>query len=118
MAPGLRSSGQTGRSSGRGGRGGGCSRLRTDPGAVRRCVRTRWRAGGMPVNCLLSVGMLSLIVRCALAAEGKHTLPLLAVTNIHAALCLGIQHIMSVYEIAYGCPVEKSLVLYVHINCA
>lgn len=78
MAPGLRS-GRTGHPKvvvGAGGaEPGGCPPRRTDAGGEGRCLRTRWRAGaaGMLANCLLSVGMLSLLVRCALAAEGKHT---------------------------------------------
>nr|XP_046240942.1 UPF0606 protein KIAA1549L isoform X3 [Scatophagus argus] len=75
MAPGLRS-GRTGHLKVVGAGGaepGGCSPQKTD--VVRRCLRTRWRAGaaGMLANCLLSVGMLSLLVRCSLAAEEKPT---------------------------------------------
>lgn len=75
MAPGVRSAVRTGHPSGRAARGGGCSPGKADAGAERRCVRTRWRVGAveMPVNWLLSAGMLSLIVRCALAAEERST---------------------------------------------
>lgn len=77
MAPSLRS-GRTGHPSvvGAGGADpGGCSAQRRDSGGDGRCLRSKWRAGaaGMLANCLLSVGMLSLVVRCALAAEGKPT---------------------------------------------
>ncbi|XP_054472883.1 UPF0606 protein KIAA1549L [Anoplopoma fimbria] len=50
-------------------------RRRTDAGGDVRCLRTRWRAGaaGMLANCLLCAGMLSLVVRCAVAAEEKST---------------------------------------------
>ncbi|KAM3625898.1 uncharacterized protein V6R79_019433 [Siganus canaliculatus] len=81
MAPGLRS-GRTGRTGhpkvvGAGGtEPGGSSPQRTDAaGRVGTCLRTRWRAGaaGMLANCLLSAGMLSLLARCALAAEEKPT---------------------------------------------
>ncbi|XP_056237530.1 UPF0606 protein KIAA1549L [Seriola aureovittata] len=77
MAPGLRS-GRTGHPKvvGAGGADpGGCSPQRTDAGEEGRCLRSGWRAGaaGMFANCLLSVGMLSLLVRCALAAEEKST---------------------------------------------
>ncbi|KAM9366094.1 UPF0606 protein KIAA1549L [Symphorus nematophorus] len=79
MAPGVRS-GRTGHpelvvvGAGGGGEepgGGGRSPRRTDAGGEGRCLRTRWRAGaaGMLANCLLSVGMLSLLVRCALAED-------------------------------------------------
>lgn len=76
MAPGVR----TGRSGHPGvleGAGDGCSAHRRDPGGEGRCLRSRWRAGaaGMLANCLLSAGMLSLLVRCAAAAEGKITAP-------------------------------------------
>ncbi|XP_029986677.1 UPF0606 protein KIAA1549L isoform X2 [Sphaeramia orbicularis] len=83
MAPGLRSGrtghpkvGAGGADPVGGGCGGGCSPLRTDTGGGEgRCLRTRWTAGsgGMLANCLLSVGMLVLLVRCALAAEEKST---------------------------------------------
>lgn len=77
MAPGLRS-GRTGHPKVVGAGGaepGGCSLQRTDAGGEGRCLRTRWRVGaaGMLANCLLSVGMLLLLTRCALAVEGKHT---------------------------------------------
>ncbi|XP_039988254.1 UPF0606 protein KIAA1549L [Xiphias gladius] len=77
MAPGLRS-GRTGHPVvvGAGGADpGGRSPKRTDARGEGRCLRTRWRAGaaGMLANCLLSAGMLSLLVRCALAAEEKST---------------------------------------------
>lgn len=38
-------------------------------------LRTRWRgsAEGMLANCLLSMGIVLLLVQCALAIEGKHT---------------------------------------------
>ncbi|GAA6235193.1 UPF0606 protein KIAA1549L homolog isoform X1 [Lates japonicus] len=88
MAPGLRS-GRTGHpevvgDAGGGADPGGRSPQRTDAGGgglggggggERRCLRTRWRTGaaGMLANCLLSVGMLLLLVRCALAAEEKST---------------------------------------------
>nr|XP_020464047.1 UPF0606 protein KIAA1549L-like isoform X2 [Monopterus albus] len=77
MAPGLRS-GRTGHPKVLGAGGadpGGCSTQRTDAGGDRRCTRTRWRAGtaGMLSNCLLSVGMLLLLVRSALAAEENST---------------------------------------------
>lgn len=76
MAPGLRS-GRTGhpRVAGTGGADpGGCSPQRTDAGGEGRCLRTRLRVGaaGMLANCLLSVAVLLLLVRCSLAAEGKH----------------------------------------------
>lgn len=77
MAPGLRS-GRAGHPKvvGTGGADpGGCSQRRTDGGGDGRCLGTRWRAGaaGMLANWLPSVGMLLLLARCALAAEGKHT---------------------------------------------
>ncbi|XP_034536213.1 mucin-5AC-like [Notolabrus celidotus] len=48
---------------------------RSDAGGEGRCLRSRWRAGaaGMLGNCVLSVGMLLLVVRCAVAAEEKPT---------------------------------------------
>ncbi|KAM7015631.1 UPF0606 protein KIAA1549L-like isoform 2-T2 [Tautogolabrus adspersus] len=48
---------------------------RSDAGGEGRCLRTRWRTGaaGMLGNCVLSVGMLLLVVRCAVAAEEKPT---------------------------------------------
>ncbi|KAM7423985.1 hypothetical protein PAMA_000375 [Pampus argenteus] len=78
MAPGLRS-GRTGHPEEVGAGGadpaaaGGRSARRTDAGGEGRCLRTKWRAGaaGMLANCLPSVGMLLLLVRCALAAEEK-----------------------------------------------
>ncbi|XP_033483240.2 UPF0606 protein KIAA1549L [Epinephelus lanceolatus] len=75
MAPGVRS-GRTGHPKVVGAGGaepGGCSPRRTDAGGEGRCLRTRWRVGaaGMLANCLLSVGTLLLLVRCALAAEEK-----------------------------------------------
>ncbi|XP_039650098.1 UPF0606 protein KIAA1549L isoform X2 [Perca fluviatilis] len=77
MAPGLRS-GRTGHPEvvGAGGADpGGRSPRRTDAGGEGRCLRARWRAGavGMLANCPLHVGMLLLLVRCALAAEEKST---------------------------------------------
>ncbi|XP_070821244.1 UPF0606 protein KIAA1549L [Chaetodon trifascialis] len=77
MAPSLRS-GQAGHPKVVGAGGaepGGSSSQRTDAGGEGRCLRTRWRAGaaGMLANCLLSVGTLLLLVRCALAAEEKPT---------------------------------------------
>lgn len=80
MAPGLRS-GQTGhpeevRAGGADPAAAGArSPRRTDTGGEGRCLRTKWRAGaaGMLANCLLSAGMLLLLVRCALAAEEKTT---------------------------------------------
>ncbi|KAF7665002.1 hypothetical protein LDENG_00156790 [Lucifuga dentata] len=79
MAPGLRS-GRTGHPQvGAGGAelADGSSPRRTEAGGEQRCVRSRWRAGagarGMLANCLLSVGMLSLLGRCALASEDKAT---------------------------------------------
>ncbi|KAK5915208.1 hypothetical protein CesoFtcFv8_000821 [Champsocephalus esox] len=77
MAPGL-SSGRTGHPEVLEARGvdlGGSSPRRRNAGGERRCSRTERRAGaaGMLANCLLSVGMLSLLVRCALAAEGRPT---------------------------------------------
>ncbi|XP_044046281.1 UPF0606 protein KIAA1549L isoform X2 [Siniperca chuatsi] len=77
MAPGLRSR-RTGHPKVVGAGGaepGGCSPPKTDAGGEGRCLRTRWRAGaaGMLANCLLSAGMLLLLVRCALAAEEKPT---------------------------------------------
>ncbi|TNM91206.1 hypothetical protein fugu_003495 [Takifugu bimaculatus] len=55
----------------RGGAGGGCSARRRRPGGEGRCLRSRCRAdsAGMLASCLLSAGMLSLLVRCAGAAE-------------------------------------------------
>ncbi|XP_033847549.2 UPF0606 protein KIAA1549L isoform X1 [Periophthalmus magnuspinnatus] len=66
---------RTGQPGGRAGRGGGCSLDRSDAGAERRCVRSRRRvrAVGKPVSWLLSAGMLSFIVQCAVAAEGGST---------------------------------------------
>ncbi|XP_026025805.1 UPF0606 protein KIAA1549L isoform X1 [Astatotilapia calliptera] len=77
MAPGLRS-GRTGhlRVAGTGGADpDGCSPQRTDAGGEGRCLRTRLRVGaaGMLANCLLSVAVLLLLVRCSLAAEEKST---------------------------------------------
>ncbi|XP_069549739.1 UPF0606 protein KIAA1549L isoform X1 [Brachyistius frenatus] len=77
MAPGLRSV-RTGHPKvvGAGGADpGGCSPRRTDSRGDGRCLRTGLRAGaaGMLANCLLSVTVLSLLVRCALAAEEKST---------------------------------------------
>lgn len=78
MAPGLRS-GRTGhsRAAGAGGgeEAGGCPVISRDSGGEGRCLRGRWRAGtsGMLAKCVLSAGMLSLLVRCALAAEGKQS---------------------------------------------
>uniref|UniRef100_A0AAQ5ZLU9 KIAA1549 like n=1 Tax=Amphiprion ocellaris TaxID=80972 RepID=A0AAQ5ZLU9_AMPOC len=71
MATGVRS-GRTGHP---GADPGGCSPLRTDAGGAGRCLRTGLRAGaaGMLANCLLSVAVLLLLVRCALAAEEKPT---------------------------------------------
>ncbi|XP_060897669.1 UPF0606 protein KIAA1549L isoform X2 [Labrus mixtus] len=48
---------------------------RSDAGGEGRCLRTRWRTGaaGMLGNCVLSVGMLLLVVRYAVAAEEKPT---------------------------------------------
>lgn len=76
MAPGVRS-GQAGHPGVLGGAGGGCTAHRRDPGGEGRCLRSRWRAeaAGMLASCLLSAGMLSLLVRCAVAAEGKITAP-------------------------------------------
>lgn len=41
----------------------------------------------MLANCLLSVGTLLLLVRCALAAEGKHTAELSAPNDTHMLMC-------------------------------
>ncbi|XP_074469691.1 UPF0606 protein KIAA1549L [Sebastes fasciatus] len=73
MAPGLRSGRRT---AGHPGDGRSSPRWRrTDAGLEGRCLRrTRCRRAGMLAhNCLLSVGMLALLVRCALAAEEKST---------------------------------------------
>ncbi|XP_071385300.1 UPF0606 protein KIAA1549L [Centroberyx affinis] len=54
----------------------GCrSPQRTAAGGEGWCLRSKWRAGagGMLANCLLSMGILLLLVRCALAAEDKTT---------------------------------------------
>ncbi|XP_029702263.1 UPF0606 protein KIAA1549L isoform X2 [Takifugu rubripes] len=79
MAPGVRTGrtvrtgqpGQPGQPGVRGGAGGGCSARRRRPGGEGRCLRSRCRAdsAGMLASCLLSAGMLSLLVRCAGAAE-------------------------------------------------
>uniref|UniRef100_UPI0037E92C4E UPF0606 protein KIAA1549L n=1 Tax=Semicossyphus pulcher TaxID=241346 RepID=UPI0037E92C4E len=76
MAPGVRSGRRTGHpkvvvAGAEGEDPGG----RSDAGGEGRCLRTRWRAGaaGMLGNCVLSVGMLLLVVRCAVAAEEKPT---------------------------------------------
>ncbi|XP_068173703.1 UPF0606 protein KIAA1549L [Antennarius striatus] len=77
MAPGLRSgrTGQPGVVGAGEAEPGGCSAQRTDTVGRGRCLRTWWRSGvaGMLANCLLSVGLLLLIVRCAVAAEEKST---------------------------------------------
>ncbi|XP_041848928.1 UPF0606 protein KIAA1549L [Melanotaenia boesemani] len=79
MAPSLRSDGRTGHPEVEGACGadpGGCSPHRTDAGGEKgRCLRARLRAGaaGMLANCLLSVAVLLLLVRCAVAAEDKST---------------------------------------------
>ncbi|XP_037304182.2 UPF0606 protein KIAA1549L isoform X1 [Pungitius pungitius] len=54
---------------------GGTSPRRKDAGGEVTRSRTRWRPGaaGMLADCLLSVGMLSLLVRCAVSAEEKST---------------------------------------------
>ncbi|KAM4602911.1 UPF0606 protein KIAA1549L [Polymixia lowei] len=48
-----------------------CSAQRTDGGRERWFLRSKWRAGagGMLANCLLSVGMVLLLVQCAVATE-------------------------------------------------
>ena len=81
MAPGLRSGhiGHPEEVVGAGGAdlaaAGGHSPRRTDTRGEGRCLRTNRRAGaaGMLANCLLSAGTFLILVRCALAAEGKHT---------------------------------------------
>lgn len=100
MAPGLRS-GRTGHPKvvGAGGAdpGGRSPPRRTDAGGEegRRCLRTRWRAGaaGMLANCLLSVGTLLLLVRCALAAEGKHTTEIIPPITHRLMCCIHLCHI-------------------------
>lgn len=92
MAPGLRS-GRTGHPEvvvlvvvGAGGADpGGCSPQRTDAGGEGRCLKTRLRTGaaGMLAHCLLSMAVLSFVVRCALAAEGKPS------TEMSAPACRG-----------------------------
>lgn len=86
MAPGVR----TGRTAHLDvvGAGGGCSAHRRDPGGEGRCLRSRWRAGvaEMLANCLLSAGMLSLLVRFALAAEGK-LVPAVCTKGLVALTC-------------------------------
>ncbi|KAM8893547.1 UPF0606 protein KIAA1549L [Spinachia spinachia] len=54
---------------------GGTSARRKDAGGEVMRSRTRWRPGaaGMLAECLLSVGMLSLLVRCAVSAEETST---------------------------------------------
>lgn len=116
MAPGLRS-GQTGHPKvvGAGGADPGRrSPRRTDAGGEGRCLRARWRAGavGMLANCLLYVGMLLLLVRCALAAEGKHTAELSAqrthmlmcciITSVTSKPTLGVTSVASSWNILGG----------------
>ena len=38
------------------------------------CLKTKWRPGavGMFANCMLSMGIIFLLVQCVLANEGKH----------------------------------------------
>lgn len=76
MAAGVRT-GRTGHPGVLEGAGDGCSAHRRDPGGEGKGLRSRWRAeaAGMLASCLLSAGMLSLLVRCAVAAEGKITAP-------------------------------------------
>ena len=58
----------------------GRSLLRTDgAGAAAAdaevcCMKTKWRPGavGMFANCMLSMGIIFLLVQCVLANEGKH----------------------------------------------
>nr|XP_040017097.1 UPF0606 protein KIAA1549L isoform X2 [Gasterosteus aculeatus aculeatus] len=54
---------------------GGTSPRKKDVGGEVTRSRTRWRPGaaGMLADCLLSVGMLSLLARCAVSAEEKST---------------------------------------------
>ncbi|XP_041648010.1 UPF0606 protein KIAA1549L [Cheilinus undulatus] len=77
MAPGVRSGRRAGhpRVSVVVGAGGDDPGGRPDAGGEGRCLRTRWRTGaaGMLGHCVLSVGMLLLVVRCAVAAEEKPT---------------------------------------------
>lgn len=73
MFPGLRSDGRAGHPEEPGARvaePGGCSAPRTDAGGEKgRCVRSA--AAGM----LLTVAVLAAVVRCTVAAEGKHKAP-------------------------------------------
>ncbi|KAM4743700.1 UPF0606 protein KIAA1549L [Anableps anableps] len=79
MAPGVRSDGRVGHPEVPGACGAdtdyGCSPCRRDAGGNRgrRCLRSGLRAGaaGMLAYCLLSVALLSILVRCAVAAEEK-----------------------------------------------
>ncbi|XP_035992312.1 UPF0606 protein KIAA1549L isoform X2 [Fundulus heteroclitus] len=89
MAPGVRSDGRLGHPEVPGACGAedaddGCSPRRRAAGGDgrrrrrrrrRRCLRSALRAGaaGMLANRMLSVALLSLLVRCAVAAEGKST---------------------------------------------
>ncbi|MEQ2218803.1 hypothetical protein XENOCAPTIV_008393 [Xenoophorus captivus] len=74
MAPGVRSDGRVGHPEVPGAYGGdaddGCSPRRRIAGGDRgrRCLRSGLRVGvaGMLENCLLSVALLSLLVRCAI----------------------------------------------------
>ncbi|XP_047187673.1 UPF0606 protein KIAA1549L [Scophthalmus maximus] len=69
MAPGVRS----GRTGHRRVEPGGRPPRRTDAGGEGRCPGSRWRAGAAGARRLLTVGMLSLLLRCASAAEEKST---------------------------------------------
>ncbi|XP_032417034.1 UPF0606 protein KIAA1549L isoform X2 [Xiphophorus hellerii] len=81
MAPGVRSDGRAGHPEVPGACGAdaydGCSPRRREAGGDRgrRCLRSGLRAGaaGMLSYCLLSLALLSLLVRCAVAAEEKPT---------------------------------------------
>ncbi|XP_043992978.1 UPF0606 protein KIAA1549L isoform X2 [Gambusia affinis] len=81
MAPGVRSDGRAGHPEVPGACGAdaydGCSPRRREAGGDkgRRCLRSGWRAGaaGMLLDSLLSLALLSLLVRCAVAAEEKPT---------------------------------------------
>lgn len=90
MAPCLRRSGQTGHPKVVDpAAAGGCLPQRRDAGGEGRYLRTRWRVGaaGMLANCRLSVGMLLLLLRCALAAEGKRTVDGLRKKSLLIIMC-------------------------------
>lgn len=88
MATGVRSDGWVGHPEVPGACGvvdDGCSQRRREAGGDRgrRCLKSGLRDGaaGMLAYCLLSVALLSLLVRCAVAAEGKLAAELCAPTR-------------------------------------